>query len=69
MRGDSWGIWNQHVHTVAFNLDNQQGPNVQHKELCSMLCGSLDWGGGLGGARTHVWLSPFAVYLKLLQHG
>ena len=34
-----------------------------------MLCGILDWGGGLGGARTHVWLCPFAVHLKLLQHG
>ena len=23
-------------------MDNQQGPTVQHMELCSMLCGSLD---------------------------
>ena len=23
-------------------MDNKQGPTVQHMELCSMLCGSLD---------------------------
>ena len=31
-----------------FKMHNQQGPTVQHRELCSMLCGSLDargvWG-------------------------
>ena len=29
-------------------MDNQQGPTIQHMELCSMLCGILDgrevWG-------------------------
>ena len=29
-------------------MDNQQGPTVQHMELCSVLCGNLDgkavWG-------------------------
>ena len=39
---DSQGIWDQHVHTAAFKMDNQQCPSVQHMELCSMLCGSLD---------------------------
>ena len=29
-------------------MDNQQGPTVQPRELCSMLCGSLD-GRGLWG--------------------
>ena len=28
-------------------MDNQQGPTIQHKELCSVLCGNLD--------RTAVW--------------
>ena len=23
-------------------MDNQEGPTVEHTELCSMLCGSLD---------------------------
>ena len=29
-------------------MDNQQGPTVEHKELCSKLCGSLVWKGALG---------------------
>ena len=29
-------------------MDNQQGPTVQHMELCSMLCGRLD-GSGVWG--------------------
>ena len=29
--------------TIAiFKMDNQQGPTVQHMELCSVLCSSLD---------------------------
>ena len=45
---DSWGIWEEHVHTAMFEMDNQQGPTVFHRELCSMLCGSLD-GRGIWG--------------------
>ena len=26
-------------------MDNQQGPTVEHMELCSTLCGSLDGSG------------------------
>ena len=29
------------IHTV-FKMDHQHGPTVQHKERCSMLCGSLN---------------------------
>ena len=54
-----------------FKMDNQQGPTVEHMELCSMLCGSLDergvWGGWIH-VLIYVWLSPFAVHLKLLPH-
>ena len=34
------------LHTAVFKMDNQQGPTAQHRELCSVLCGSLDgvWG-------------------------
>ena len=35
-------VWDCHVHTAIFKMDNQQGPTVQHREHCSMLCGSLD---------------------------
>ena len=43
MRGrDSQGVWDGQVHTITFKMDNQQGPTVQYRGLCSMLCGSLD---------------------------
>ena len=45
--GDSWGVWDGHVHTAIFKMANQQGPTVQHGELRSMLRGSLD-GRGVG---------------------
>ena len=36
------------MYTMLYLQDNQQGPTVQHKELCSRLRGSLDgrevWG-------------------------
>ena len=36
------------MHIAIFKMDNQQGPAVEHWELCSKLCGSLDewrvWG-------------------------
>ena len=34
---DSQGVWDGHVHTAIFKMDNPQGPTVQHKELFSML--------------------------------
>ena len=39
---DSYGVWDGHVHTAIFKMDNQQGPTVQRMELYLMLCGSLD---------------------------
>ena len=30
------------VYTLLFKMDNQQGPTVWYRELCSTLCGSLD---------------------------
>ena len=26
-----------YVHTAIFKVDNQQGPTVEHRELCSVL--------------------------------
>ena len=26
--GDSWGVWDRHIHTAVFKMDNQQGPTV-----------------------------------------
>ena len=34
-----WKKKNGHVHTAIFKMDNQQGPAVQHLELCSVLGG------------------------------
>ena len=45
---DNQGVWDGHVHTAIFKMDNQLGPPVQHKELCLILCGSLD-GRGVWG--------------------
>ena len=39
---DSQGIWDWHVHTAIFKMDKQQGPTIEHRELCLMLCGRLD---------------------------
>ena len=63
---DSQGVWDGHGHTAVFNTENQQGPAGQHRGLCSVSRGRLE-GRGAGGEwmRVHVWLSPFAVHLKL----
>ena len=42
------GVWEGHVHTTIFKMDNSQGPNVYYMELYSMLCASLD-GRGVWG--------------------
>ena len=26
------GVWDWHVHTAIFKIDNRQGPTVQHRE-------------------------------------
>ena len=49
---DSYGVWDQHVYTGIFKMDNQQGPTVQYSELCSVLCGSLD-GRGVWDGHVH----------------
>ena len=50
-------------------MDNHQGPTVEHRELCSMSCGSLDGRGIWGRMDTWICLAEsLAVHLKLLQH-
>ena len=29
---------NQHIHTIKYKIDNEQGPTVWHRELCSLSC-------------------------------
>ena len=45
---DSLGVWDQHIHIAVLKMENQQGPAVEHRELCSLFCGSLDGRGAWG---------------------
>ena len=40
--GDRLGVWDWHVHTVIFKIDNQQRPTVYHRELCLIFCNNLN---------------------------
>ena len=51
----SQGVWDVSCMHCLFKMDNQQGPTVQHRKLCSMFCGSLD-GGEFGGECMHVYV-------------
>ena len=31
-----------HVHTATFKIDNQQGPSVPHRDICSIFCNNLN---------------------------
>ena len=47
---DTWRVWDGHGHTAVFNMENPQGPAVQHRQFCSISCGSMD-GRGVCGRR------------------
>ena len=50
----------QKVETLLYlEMDNQQGPTIQHRGLCPVLCSSLDGRGEW--THVHVWLSCSAV--------
>ena len=57
MGRDSQGVWDGHGHTGVFNMENQQGPAGQHRELCSILCNNLMVPRGKDGGRAKqgVW--------------
>ena len=65
---DRLRVGDGHIHTALFTVGSQQGSAVQHRELCSVFCGSLD-GRGVWGKwmDVYVWLGPFAAHLKLPQ--
>ena len=56
------------MHTTMSKMDHQQGPIVEHRELCSMLAAWI--GGEFVGKwiSVYLWLSLYAVNLKLSQH-
>ena len=33
---DSWGVWDGHVHTAIFKMDNQQGPTIAQGTLLNV---------------------------------
>ena len=52
MRGrDSQEVWDGHAHSL-FKMGNQQGPTVEHMELCSLVCGGLGGRGAWGRVDT-----------------
>ena len=44
---DSQGVWDGHVHTVVFKMDNQQGPTVSSGMLFNVMW-QAGWEEGLG---------------------
>ena len=38
---DKSGTWDEHTHTTIYEIDNQQGYTIQHRELYSIFCDSL----------------------------
>ena len=50
------GSWDGCVHTAMLKMDHQQGPAVEHVELCSGLCGSLDGRGVFVWWRMDTWV-------------
>ena len=45
---DSEGVWDGHIHTAIFNMDSQQGPVVEHRELSQWYM-AAGWRGVWGG--------------------
>ena len=47
-KGEGWGerqgVWDGHVHTALFKMDNQQGPTIQHMELAQCYMAALTGG-------------------------
>ena len=67
MRGrDSWG--DRHLHTAIFKMNNQQGTteNSAHGYMAAWMGGEFK-GEGIH-VYVYIWLSPFAVHLKLSQY-
>ena len=56
---DNLGIGDGHVHTAIFKMDNQQRSTVEHMDLCSSLCGSLDGRGVWGRVATCICKAEF----------
>ena len=56
------GSWDGHVHTNILKMDYQQGHTVQHLELCSVSCGSLDGRGVQGRMDIYICMAKSHRY-------
>ena len=68
---DSQGVWDGCGHTAVFNMENQQGPAGQHRELCSIFCNKLMVPGGRMGegiVREFGMAMYTLLYLKWITH-
>ena len=54
-RGKGGGAIETHYH--LYNIDKEQGPTVWHRELCLLLCGSLDGRGIWGRIDTCIYIA------------
>ena len=41
-----WGrdksvVWHEHIYTIIYKINNQQGPTIQQRELCLIFCNNL----------------------------
>ena len=39
---DRLRVGDRHGHTAIFEINNQQGPSRQHREVCSVLCNNIN---------------------------
>ena len=61
---NSQGVWDGHVDTAIFKMDNQQGPTVQHREPLLNVMWQSGWEEGLEENGICIWLKMFTVHLS-----
>ena len=63
-------LWKYCVLTAIFKMDNQQRPSVEPHETLLNVMSQPGWERSLRGEwiLVYIWLSPFAIQLKLPQH-
>ena len=64
---DSYGVWDGHVHTTMFKMQNQQEPTVQHKNSCLRSFDSLDGRGVWGRMDTCICMAESFCYHNLIN--
>ena len=62
------GVWDGLVHIIIFKLDNQQASTVEHRELCSVLRGSLDRRGLWERMNTRMCMAESPCRSAILQY-